>query len=379
MLTGNPVADYEALKQLHSIHEPAGVERGGDAHYAFILHRARTLRARGLEFIAAHPEHPLRWDVLVLLQHSGSLEVRRRADGSRYAVLPAVEDAVWRQHYLGRLEDLLESADAGRAARQEALMQLIDYYCDAIRSAKIDNPRRGLVPSLLMWVREFHSLDPRSGRVGPLYMRVARMLNALAPPECLAFLDEKYALHPGSHYTDVNIRRGIENFRRLVRNQQDPADELWAHLQRIEPTFDPAPYRGKVVLIARLAVDWTSHTLELEALYRKYHDVGLEIIQIAYENRGVQIVSDGTGKNRRQPPLMQRDKAAMQRYVAEKKWPWPVLWEVGTFDTTFQTIWALGSLPAYLVVRRDGHIAREIPGELRLDVRVARELGLPVR
>jgi hypothetical protein len=372
----DPRADYESLRKIHDTYVPSDVERGSDAYFDWWLHRAHTLRERGLEFIAAHPTHPLRWDVLVLLQYSGELEITFRADGSRTAGLPAVAAALWSQEYLGRLEDLLASKDAGRAARQEALMQLIDYYCAEIRRATIDNPRNGLVPSLLEWVKEFHDLDPRSGRIAYLYIRVARMLNALDPVQCLPFLDEKEALHRGKSDADTDVRRQVENFRRLVRNQQQPAEELWAHLARIEPTFDSAPYRGKVVLIASLAVDWTLRTMELEELYGKYHDAGLEIIQIAYENRGREVVMVGNRRTTKAAPLLQRDKDAVRRFVTEKKWPWPVLWEVATMNNEFHRFWAQNSVPAFLIVGRDGRIAREIPGELRLGVRIARELGM---
>ena len=165
-LSGKATADFAALKQLSESHVPFGVERGTDAYWDYVLYRARALRDRGLEFIAAYPDDPLRWDALVLLQYSGNLEIMTRADGSRFAGQPPLAAALWRHEYLGRLEDLLESSDARREARLEALTQLIDYYCSEIRANRIDNPRGGLVPALLEWVDEIRSIDSRSGRLG---------------------------------------------------------------------------------------------------------------------------------------------------------------------------------------------------------------------
>lgn len=362
----DPRADFETLRRLHDAQPPPTAAAGSEAHYEWLRQRLATLRERGLAFLASFPAHPLRWDVLVLLRHSGPHEILTRADGSRYLAQSAVETALWNQRYFTLLEDLLESTDAGNAARHEALLQLIDHYTFAIRSATIDNPRRGILPALLDWVREFHRLDPRSGKLAYLYLRVARMLDALDPALCRTFLADLEALHPGAEDPDPDVRRNLTNFRRLLRNQDGPATELWDYLRRLEPRLgDFAPYRGKVVLVAYLAVDWSVHTGELERLYRKYHDAGLEIIQIAYRNRGPA------------PTRVQQDRRAMEEFVAAKGWPWPVLWEDVIYPHDFSRAWGLNSYPGFLVVGRDGRIVREVPGELRWDVKLPRELNRP--
>jgi hypothetical protein len=86
---------------------------------------------------------------------------------------------------------------------------------------------------------------------------------------------------------------------------------------------------------------------------------------------------DGNKKTLRPAPLVQRDKATMERYIAEKKWPWPVFWESDFPDQSLSRAWAQHSVPCFFVLRRDGRLAREIPGELNLDVRIARELAQP--
>ncbi len=359
----DPQAEYTSIKKLYDTQSLPNVERTSDAHLEWWQERFRTLNERGLKFISTYPTHPLRWDVLVLLQYGRDHHIVVRNDGTKAVMPRPVETALWQQKYFTMLYDLLEASDASNAARQEALIQLIDYHCTAVRSGTVDHPKQGIVPALMEWVNQLHALNPRSGKLPYLYLRVARMLNALDPAQCRVFLAEKLALHTSEQAPDPTVRRNVENFQRLMRNQEQPAVELWKHLQEIDPTLiNLSMYRDKVVLIAYLTVDWTNHTMELEKLYRDYHDAGLEIIQIAYHNRNPTA------------PLIQRDKPTMERYVAEKKWPWRVLWAVTEYPNEFYSYWGLNTVPAYLVIGRNGHLAREIPGELKWDIRLSREL-----
>lgn len=359
-------ADYAALRKLSETQSLPNVARDSDAHREWWMQRFRTLHDRGLDFIATYATHPLRWDVLVLMRYGRDYHIVVRADGSKAVMPRQLETALWEQKYYAMLTGLLESSDASSAARQQALVQLIDYHCTAVRSGTVDHPKQGIVPALMDWTKELHALDPRSGRLAYLYLRVAHMLNALDPAQCRVFLAEKQALHSSMERPDTEVRRHVENFLRLMRNQDEPAAELWKQLQQFDPRLaDLSVYRGKVVLIAYLTVDWTSHTIELERLHREYHDAGLEIIHVAYYNSS-------------SSPLLQRDKAAVERYVAEKGWPWRVLWQPKGYPDDFYSYWGLNTVPAYLVVGRDGRLAREVPGELKWDVRLNRELRKPV-
>ncbi len=161
---------------------------------------------------------------------------------------------------------------------------------------------------------------------------------------------------------------GIGRTLRYMIGQEKPVDELWRQLRLLEPTLPEAPFfRGKVVLIASLAVDWGSRTMELEELYRKFHGSGLEIVQVAYYNA-----------NRSAPPE-QRDKAAMQRFVAAKQWPWQVAWDPkDSPDESFAEHWGRDGIPAMFLIGRDGRFAPERIGILTLDARIADELKRPL-
>lgn len=219
------------------------------------------------------------------------------------------------------------------------------------------------MPALLEWVGDLYAVDPHSFGLRQTYLNVAEMLNALQPAQCRAFLEERKRLHSSQSEADVEVRRNVENYQRLMRNQDSPATDFWGYLQKIDPSLgDFSAYRGTVVLVMYLAVDWTSRTMQLEELHRKYHDAGLEIIHVAYHNRSTTA------------PPVQRDKAAMERYVAEKQWPWRVIWEATWHPNSFYQIWGQNRFPCSVVIGRDGRIVREIPGELAWDVMLPREL-----
>lgn len=227
----------------------------------------------------------------------------------------------------------------------------------------IDNPRKGAVPALLEWTDSLHTLDPGWNGLGHTYIHVAKMLNAVQPARCRTFIDERKRLHAGQSDTDKEVRRQLENYQRLMRNQDAPATDFWRYLRNVEPTLaDLTAYKGKVVLVMYLAVDWTSRTMHLEELHRKYHDAGLEIIQVAYHNRSTTA------------PAVQRDKAAMERYVAGQQWPWRVIWEAASHSDNFYQIWGQGGFPCSVVIGRDGRVVRDIPGETAWEVMLPREL-----
>jgi len=77
-------AEFETLRRLHAAQPPPAAAPGSEAHYEWLRQRLATLRARSPGFFAAFPAHPLRWDVLVLLRHSGPHELLTRPDGSHY-------------------------------------------------------------------------------------------------------------------------------------------------------------------------------------------------------------------------------------------------------------------------------------------------------
>ncbi len=363
MLGATPREEYDELEWLHRSQLPAKIERYSDESVAWAQNKFRTLHDRGMAFILANPEDPLRWDVLVLLRWGRNHAMVVLPDGKKVVRETPEEGARWNQKYFPMLEDLLQSKDASRRSRREALTQLIEYYCNEVRKDVIDNPRKGVVPSLLAWVDDIYALDPYSNKLAHLYTRVARMLNAIDPARCRVFLENRRAMHPDADGPDVHVRQYLDNFLRLMQNQDSPATGLWEYLARLDSRFgDPTPFRDKVVLVVLISVGWEDRMRELDALHKRHHRAGLEIIQISPLSQDSRY------------PAIERDRSALERHVAEKGWPWTIIVEPAGYPEQFHRYWATLAYPSILVVGRDGRIAREVPGDMTWAAAVERAI-----
>ena len=362
-LTGDPQRDFQALQRLHASQPPPEFARNTDDYMNWLQERARKRHDLGLEYLDRYPTDARRWEIVLTLQYGRNQRVQVLRDGTKQLVPEAAERAAWDRKYYPWLEELVAARDASERARTDALRQLIEYGAFSVRRGEPDT-EPALPAKVVAWMERYERENPNSSVLASLYRTVAMMLNAVEPPRGTRFLQEKRAAHAKEDVADVMLRQRLDRYLRYMTGHEQPVDELWRQLQMLEPTLaDASFYRGKVVLIASLAVDWGSRTMELEELYRKYHDAGLEIVHVAYYNA-----------NRSAPPE-QRDKAAMQRYVAAKQWPWRVIWDPKDRpDESFAEYWGQNTIPAMFLIGRDSRIAPERIGKLTLDARIADEL-----
>lgn len=100
-------AEYDAILKLADRRHPEHLQRGSDEAFAFLQARARDLHDRGMAFLKAHTDSPLRWDVLVQLRYGRDREIVVQRDGSKTLMQPKLERTLWNQRYYTMLEDLL--------------------------------------------------------------------------------------------------------------------------------------------------------------------------------------------------------------------------------------------------------------------------------
>lgn len=358
----DPKTEYEAVLSLAKLMIPDAVRADEVAKANWFLERHARLHTRGAAFLEQHATHPLRWDVLVLLRYGGDMQVKVSRSGFRTVLATPESKAAWDARYFPRLRTLLASPDASPSARGEALRHLIDHT----GSHALAHPAQAAaaVIDVRSWLERHEREFPRSPYFPGLNHTYIALLDATAPEKCVAYLRELEQRYRGSDHLDRQIQELVAGRKRALEAQALPVDNLWAQLGALEPAFgDPARYRGKVVLIGLGPVTYSSLTERLEDYHAQFGEAGLVIVQVASRNNAVGLASEAEQR---------RD---MEKIVAIRKWPWPILWNPKS-HMEFAKTWGLNSIPAWLLVGRDGRLVsdRTTP----LTVTIPHELARPL-
>ena len=304
----------------------------------------------------------------MLLQYGRDYRIRVLPDGFKQLV-PVPESAErWELIYYPKLEELLAAWDASSEARKEAMQQLIRHWGHrATVVALAPEARASFSAKVMRWLEIYRREFPNSNYLSPLYHSVAVMLLSSDPRQALAFVRETSARHASGSLLDVLRRKRFAGLERLFEGHLQPVELFWTELQEIAPELgDRSRYRGKVVLISMTPVTWATHIPTLEKLYAEHSAAGLEIIQIAQYNT-----------NSAAPPE-QRDRAAMERFIAAKGWRWKVIWDPNGQDGIREK-WGMNSYPAHFVIGRDGRIFNYRGGALDYIDDIPRALAQPTQ
>lgn len=339
--------DYQKILAIHRQRQSPYPSRSDD-DFNWLRDRFAELHNRGIQFMKTYPGHSRRWDVLVLLQYGRDHRINVLPDGkSRQLVSVRESREAWEQKYYPMLEELLAARDASADARRTALEQLIDFGAGSVHSGTLEESL-ATTRKTLGFFETLRTLVPRSPMIPGLYHRTAKMLNAVDPEQSRAFAQDAISRHGSQDRFDVLVREKMAGQLRLIEAQAKPSELLWTDLAAMEPSLrDSSKYRGKLILVAMMPVSWDGYTARLEKLYADHHGGGLEIIQVAYRNTVVSA------------PPEQREKSAMEEFVAGKKWPWPVIWDAGGHFGGFAGKWGQNTLPAYFLIGRDGRIVND--------------------
>lgn len=350
----DPKREYEALLALSKLKAPEAVRADEVANANWFLDQHVRLHARGAMFLEQHSTHPLRWDVLVLLRYGGEMQVKVSRSGFR-TVLPTPESkAAWDARYFPRLKALLASRDASPSARREALRHLIDHTG---RHA-LAHPAEAATAAVEVrgWLDQHEREFPRSSYLPSLSHTYIALLDATAPDKCVAYLQELEQRYRGTDHLDRQMQQLVAGRKRALAAQALPVDDLWAQLGAFDPAFgDPGRYRGKVVLIGLGPVTYGTFTERLADYHAQFADAGLVIVQVASRNSALGLPSE---------PEQRRD---MEKIVAIRQWPWPVLWNP-TSHMEIAKQWGLNSIPAWLLIGRDGRLVSDRATPLALSI-----------
>jgi hypothetical protein len=358
-----PEAEYESLLALSRRQIPLELRSGRNEEekIAWVLKQRTELHQRGAAFLQQHADHPLRWDVLVLLRYGGEQRVKVSRSGFRQ-LLPVPESkAAWDRDYFARLEDLLAATDASPSARQQALQQLIDHTAREAVGTPTNQPEA--IRRVLAWLEQYEREFPRANIVVSLYHTVANLLDAAAPDRCVAFLADLERRYRRGEYLDQRVQELVAGHRRALEAQALPLDELWRQLRTFDPVHgDVERYRGKVVLLAFGPVTYATFMESLEDLHAQYASQGLVIVQVVSFSRSVGLPPE---------PEQRRD---LDKVLAARKWPWPFMWNPHGHIQLVQQ-WGINTVPARMLIGRDGVLVQD--RNTPLSVSIPRELAQP--
>lgn len=110
---------------------------------------------------------------------------------------------------------------------------------------------------------------------------------------------------------------------------------------------DLSTMRGKVVLIDFWAATWCAackvELPRLKAAFQKYHTLGFEVIGIACERS-------------------EKDRAYLERYVAENEMPWPQYFDGKGMHNLYAEKFGFIGIPQYLLLDRNGLLVSHTSG-----------------
>lgn len=361
----NPETEYRALLALARAQLPAWLQADEEAKIAWLQRRKTELHTRGAAFRAQHPAHPLRWDVLVLLRYGGEERVKIWRRGFRQ-LLPVPESlAAWNRFYFAEIEALLAAPDAGAAAREEALRQLIDHTARGALGKPADAP--AAISRVGALLRTYETEFPRSGRMLLLYHAYTDLLESADPGHCIKYLADLERRYPRDEPLDRDVRKLVAGRRRVMEAQALPIDGLWQQLRSFDPVRgDPARYRNQVVLVAFGPVTYDTLMDSLEDLHAQYAAQGLVILQVASFNQNLGL-----------PPAPEQ-RRNLEHIVAVRKWPWPILWNPAGHMQLVQQ-WGFNTVPARMLLGRDGRLVpdRHTPFSISIPRELARAPDQP--
>ncbi len=355
-------AEYNAIAALRIAKPPAEVKSDEVARFDWSRRRSIELHDRGLAFYTHNSTHPLRWDVLVLLPYGRDFRERVYRSGFRQLIPDPDSLATWEAKYYPLLRTLLAAPDASLAAQREARRLLIDHTSHLGLSKPAET--EACLTLIQGWLNDHErSIPPNSSFPSPFHS-YCNLLEFADPLRCFAYLRELEARHQGDSHRDRSLRELAQGRRRALEAQAQPLDELWDRLRELDPVHgDSRRYRGKVVLIALGPVTYETLTESLEDLYAQHHASGLEIIQVAAFNQAYGLPPE---------PQQRRD---MEKIVALRRWPWPVLWNPRGHLSDIAGKWGYNTVPAWMLIGRDGRLV--VDRNSPRSVTIPRELALP--
>ncbi len=196
-------------------------------------------------------------------------------------------------------------------------------------------------PALVEKTAAMLAADPNDPQSAGLAMQLAGALEQMPGGEPLAQAAYKAFGPILATSTNERVRAMGDSFAGTLRRLSLPGHpmEITGTLLNGKP-FDQKSLVGKVVLIDFWATWCGPCVAEIPNVlqqYEKYHDKGFEVIGISLD----------------------QDREALEKFVAEQKVPWPILFEKPEGDGwqhPLSTFYGISGIPTVILIGRDGNV-----------------------
>ena len=285
----------------------------------------------------SHPADPRRWTAWDALLRS----VPRFADD-------AASKKIWDERTAKLETAVAQAPDAPESLRELMASRKV--------SALVLPFTNGTLPAdwaerLLPPIEELAARFP--GGIGA-FVFFSRLISAVEAqaPAALPALVARLEASPNSRVRELGEKR-----RRVLLAFERPLELKFTALDGRE--VDTAQWRGKVVIVdfwATWCVPCIQAIPKLKTLYARYHDQGLEIVNISVDNANA--------------------RPALEKLVAKLEIPWPQFFDGKAHATEYAVRYGVQPIPHVLLAGPDGKIVAVNPTPEKLEAEIKRLLKL---
>jgi thiol-disulfide isomerase/thioredoxin len=183
--------------------------------------------------------------------------------------------------------------------------------------------------------------DPDDMKTAGLAMQLAQAFEQLPGGEPVAMAAFKAFGPQFAKSSNPRIKQMGESFAGTLRRLSLPGNpmDIKGTLLNGQP-FDQKTLAGKVVLVDFWATWCGPCVAEIPNVleeYEKYHDKGFEVVGISLD----------------------QDRQALEKFVADQKVPWPILFEESEGDGwqhPLATYYGISGIPTVILIGRDGNV-----------------------